>query len=183
MIKVSICVPVYGAELFMAKTARSLFAQTYSDIEYIFVNDCTKDRSIDILRETLEEFPHRKSQTHIIEHEENKGLSATRHTAVLHATGDYFFHFDDDDYLEPDAIARYVEKAEETQADMVMADYNFIYLDHSTPHYDEVPADKTEYIRRLLTLLRHTARGSRAGNLSYLKARLSCRDTIPVCPP
>lgn len=151
MIKVSICVPVYGAELFMAKTARSLFAQTYSDIEYIFVNDCTKDRSIDILRETLEEFPHRKSQTHIIEHEKNKGLSATRHTAVLHATGDYFFHFDDDDYLEPDAIARYVEKAEETQADMVMADYNFIYLDHSTPHYDEVPADKTEYIRRLLT--------------------------------
>lgn len=150
MIKVSICVPVYGAEPFMAKCARSLFAQTYDNIEYIFVNDCTKDRSIDILQETLEEFPARKAAVKIIEHEHNKGLSATRHTAVLHATGDYFFHFDDDDYLESDAIERYVRKAEETDADMVMADYNYVYGDQVMPHYDVVPANKSDYVRSLL---------------------------------
>ena len=151
MIKVSICVPVYGAEPFMAKCARSLLAQTYDNIEYIFVNDCTRDRSIDILREVLEEFPNRKTAVRIIDHDHNQRLSATRHTAVLQATGDYIFHFDDDDTLEPDAIERYVLKAEETGADMVTADINYVYGDQVNPHFDVVPDDKHDYVCRLLT--------------------------------
>ena len=55
-IKVSICVPVYGAEKFIEKCARSLFEQDYPDIEYVFVNDCTPDRSIEMIRQVLAEF-------------------------------------------------------------------------------------------------------------------------------
>ena len=150
-IKVSICVPIYGAEKYIAATARSLFAQSYDNIEYIFVNDCTKDRSIEILKDVVNEYPHRQSQTRIIDNPHNSGLSATRHNAVLQATGDYIFHFDDDDILLPDAIALYAQKAEETDADMVMADHNYVYLDHTTPHCDVVPQDKKEYVKRLLT--------------------------------
>jgi len=150
-LKVSICVPVYGAEKFMEKCARSLFEQTYDHIEYVFVNDCTPDRSIEIIRQVLVDYPQRQSAVKIVEHEHNCGLSASRHTAVLHATGDYFLHFDDDDYMEPDAISRYVACAVETGADMVMADHNFVYQDRVVPYYDVVPADKTDYVRRLLT--------------------------------
>lgn len=150
-IKVSVCVPVYGAEKFMEKCARSLFEQTYDHIEYVFVNDCTPDRSIEIIRQVLVDYPQRQSAVKIVEHEHNRGLSASRHTAVLHATGDYFLHFDDDDYMEPDAISRYVACAVETGADMVMADHNFVYQDRVVPYYDVVPADKTDYVRRLLT--------------------------------
>lgn len=150
-LKVSICVPVYGAEKFMEKCARSLFEQTYDHIEYVFVNDCTPDRSIEIIRQVLVDYPQRQSAVKIVEHEHNRGLSASRHTAVLHATGDYFLHFDDDDYMEPDAISRYVACAVETGADMVMADHNFVYQDRVVPYYDVVPADKTDYVRRLLT--------------------------------
>ena len=150
-LKVSICVPVYGAEKFMEKCARSLFEQTYDYIEYVFVNDCTPDRSIEIIRQVLVDYPQRQSAVKIVEHEHNRGLSASRHTAVLHATGDYFLHFDDDDYMEPDAISRYVACAVETGADMVMADHNFVYQDRVVPYYDVVPADKTDYVRRLLT--------------------------------
>ncbi|MDD7095845.1 MAG: glycosyltransferase, partial [Bacteroidales bacterium] len=49
MIKVSILVPVYGVEKYIEKCAVSLFEQSYEDIEYIFVNDCTPDRSIEVL--------------------------------------------------------------------------------------------------------------------------------------
>ncbi|MDY5260246.1 MAG: glycosyltransferase, partial [Sodaliphilus sp.] len=49
MMKVSILVPVYGVEKYIEKCAVSLFEQSYEDIEYIFVNDCTPDRSIEVL--------------------------------------------------------------------------------------------------------------------------------------
>ena len=135
----------------MEKCARSLFEQTYEHIEYVFVNDCTPDRSIDIIREVVEDYPLRKSAVKIVDHEHNKGLAGSRHTGVLNATGDYIFHFDDDDYLEQDAISRYVACAQETGADMVMADYLFVFRDKAIRHYDTVPEDKKEYVRRLLT--------------------------------
>ena len=47
---VSVIIPVYGVEAYIEKCARSLFEQTLEDIEYIFVNDCTKDKSIEILQ-------------------------------------------------------------------------------------------------------------------------------------
>ncbi len=53
MPKVSVVIPVYGVEKYIERCARSLFEQTLDDIEYIFVNDCTKDRSIDILNEVI----------------------------------------------------------------------------------------------------------------------------------
>lgn len=135
----------------MEKCARSLFEQTYEHIEYVFVNDCTPDRSIDIIREVMEDYPQRKASVRIVEHEHNKGLSASRHTGVLNATGDYIFHFDDDDYLELDAISQYVACAQKTGADMVMADYIWVFQDKAIRHYDTVPEDKKEYVRRLLT--------------------------------
>ena len=60
--KVSILVPIYGVEKYIERCARSLFEQTYHNIEYVFVNDCTKDNSIDILLAVLAQYPNRKGQ-------------------------------------------------------------------------------------------------------------------------
>ena len=57
MPKVSIIVPIYNVEKYIARCARSLFEQTLDDIEYIFVNDCTPDNSIEILKSILDEYP------------------------------------------------------------------------------------------------------------------------------
>ena len=66
-IKVSICIPVYGVEKYIEKCARALFEQTMRDgLEFVFVNDCTPDKSIEILEQVLSEYPHRKAQTKII---------------------------------------------------------------------------------------------------------------------
>ena len=68
---VSIVIPVYGVEKFIDQCARSLFEQTYDNIQYIFVNDCTKDNSVISLKEIIELYPDRKSQVLIIEKEKN----------------------------------------------------------------------------------------------------------------
>lgn len=150
-IKVSICVPVYGGEKYIAQCARSLFEQTYENMEYVFVNDCTKDKSIEVVLQVAEDYPERKDAVKIVNHDRNRGLAASRRTGVENATGDYFLYIDEDDYLEKDAISQYVSCAIETGADIVMADHNFVMSDGVIPHYDVVPADKKEYVKMLLT--------------------------------
>lgn len=149
-LKVSICIPVYGGEKYIEQCARSLFEQTYGNIEYVFVNDCTKDQSIEVVLRVAQDYPHRQQAVRVVNHDRNRGLAASRRTGVEHATGDYYLHIDEDDYLEKDAIRQYVACAEETGADIVVADHNFVMSDGIMPHHDVVPADKKEYVKMLL---------------------------------
>ena len=88
-VKVSVCIPVYGVEKYIERCARSLFEQTMQEgIEFIFVNDCTPDKNIEILERVLAEYPHRKEQTKIIHHENNKGLVSARNTGLTYAVGE-----------------------------------------------------------------------------------------------
>lgn len=121
--KVSILVPIYGVEKYIEQCARSLFEQTYPHIEYIFVNDCTKDKSLEILKACIEHYPQRKEQITIINHETNGGLGQTRCTGINAATGDYYFIADSDDFLPADAIELLVNKAKETDADIIEGAY------------------------------------------------------------
>lgn len=59
MPKVSVIVPVYGVENYIERCARSLFEQTLGDIEYLFIDDCTPDNSIDVLKRVLKDYPLR----------------------------------------------------------------------------------------------------------------------------
>ena len=85
--KLSILVPVYGVERFIETCATSLFEQTYPDIEYVFVDDCSPDGSIELLRQIIMRYPSRHGSVSIIRHDTNSGLGAARATALAHATG------------------------------------------------------------------------------------------------
>ena len=123
-IKVSVCIPVYGVEKYIERCARSLFEQTMTEgIEFIFVNDCTKDKSIEILEKVLGEYPHRKEQVKIIHHKSNLGAATARITAIASCTGDYVIHCDSDDWVEADLYEKMYNRAVETNADMVYCDY------------------------------------------------------------
>ena len=94
MYLISILVPVYGVEDYIERCARSLFEQTYQNLEFIFVDDCTPDRSIDILETTIKDYPNRLSQLRIIRHNKRKGIAATRNTAINAANGLFICHID-----------------------------------------------------------------------------------------
>ena len=83
MPKVSVIIAVYGAEKYIEKCARSLFEQTLNDIEYIFVDDCTPDKSMDILISVLSDYPNRKNQVKIIHNETNLKQGRTRAVGIL----------------------------------------------------------------------------------------------------
>lgn len=120
---VSILVPVYGVEKYIERNARSLFEQTYPDLEYVFVNDCTPDGSIDVLKKVLADYPNRAESVVIINHEKNRGLAAARNTALDNATGEFVSIVDSDDWLEKDAIEVLVRKQLETNADIVSGNF------------------------------------------------------------
>lgn len=123
MIDVSILIPVYGVEDYIEKCARSLFEQTFENVEYVFVNDCTKDRSIEILKKVLCDYPGRRERVRIINHEINKGISCVRNTLLNHAKGEYIYFVDSDDWIEKDAIRYMYKKAKTEDIDVLICDF------------------------------------------------------------
>ena len=119
--KVSVIIPVYGVQNFIERCASSLFNQTMKEVEYIFVNDATPDKSIEILKKVILQYPERK--VIVIDHSENKGLPAARNTGLKLATGKYIFHCDSDDYVEPDMLEQLYDRAVEKDADIVWCDW------------------------------------------------------------
>ena len=99
--KVSVIVPIYKVERFIVKCADSLFSQTMDDVEFIFVDDASPDSSMRLLEECIRRHPEREGQIRILTHPENKGLPAARNTGLAVATGEYVFHCDSDDFVEP----------------------------------------------------------------------------------
>ena len=147
---VTILVPVYGVEKYIAECAESLFSQTYSDVEYVFCDDCTPDRSIEVLREVMERYPERKEHVRIIHNDNNKGIGCTRMILVSQVMTDAFFFVDSDDVLPPNAVNALVNKMKETDTDIVDGAYA-IYVDEKagkviTPPHDE----PSKYLDKIL---------------------------------
>ena len=123
MCKVSVIVPVYKVAKFIERCARSLFEQTLQDIEFIFVDDATPDASISIIQTVLAEYPNRMKQVKLITHECNKGLPAARNTGLKTALGEYVFHCDSDDFVEPDMLEKLYNTAKDEMVDIVWCDW------------------------------------------------------------
>ena len=121
--KVSIFIPMFNVALFIEKCATSLFEQSYKNIEYIFVNDCTPDNSIKILESVIGKYPERLSQVKIIHHDVNKGIATTRNTGILNATGEYLLQVDGDDYLDTRTVELMLNKALAEKSDLVLCNY------------------------------------------------------------
>lgn len=123
MAKVSVVILVYGVEKYIERCAVSLFEQTLDDIEYIFVNDCTQDKSIHILELVLARYHHRANQVRIINLPINYGQAKARKVGMDLASGEYIIHCDSDDWLEHNAYELLYNNAIANNSDIVFMDY------------------------------------------------------------
>lgn len=123
MPKVSVIVPVYRVENYIERCARTLFCQTLDDIEYIFIDDCSPDRSMEILKNTLSDYPNRLSQVRFIRMEKNVGTAVVRKVGIEAATGEYYIHCDSDDWIENTMYEKLYCTAVSGQYDMVLSGF------------------------------------------------------------
>ena len=123
MYKVSILVPVYGAEQYIERCSRSLFEQSYRNLEFVFVDDYSPDRSIEVLKRVIDDYPERKECVKIVRHDRNKGLAAARNTGLAHSDGDFILYVDSDDWIELDAVKLLVNKQLRRNSDLVWGQY------------------------------------------------------------
>lgn len=148
--KISILVPIYNVENYIPKCVESLFGQSYEDIEFVFVNDNTQDSSLSILCQKMSLYPKRTSQTIIVNHAENRGLSASRNTGLDYATGDYVLFVDSDDYLRLDTVELLANAVIENPSDMVIFDSKHIYKDYEKKEQTYYDGDRLKYLESLL---------------------------------
>lgn len=124
MPKISVIIPVYGVEKYIERCARSLFDQTLDDIEYIFVDDCTPDKSMEVLQAVIDEYRLRlaeeKKVVRAARMPANSGQAAVRRHGSQLATGDYIIHCDSDDWVDTGLYEKMYDEAIRSGADVVV---------------------------------------------------------------
>ncbi len=123
MIDISVIIPVYGVEKYIEQSLRSLFTQTKTKgVEFILVNDCTKDSSMQIAQRIISEYP--ELNITVINHEVNRGIAATRQTGFDNTKGEYTIQIDSDDYvMKSTMLEDLYAKAKEDDADIVCCNF------------------------------------------------------------
>lgn len=130
MRKVSVIIPIYNVGSFIERCAVSLLNQTLIDVEFIFVDDASSDNSVEKLNKILDSYPERNGNCILIRHSENRGLPSARNSGLEVASGQYIFHCDGDDWLEPSALELLYNCAVENSADFVWCDFFISYANN-----------------------------------------------------
>lgn len=146
---VSVIVPVYGVEKYIRRCAESLFSQTYKDIEFLFIDDGSPDRSVEILEEVMDRYPERKPAVTLIR-KSNEGQSYARRDGIAASRGEFLLFVDSDDWIEPRAVEKLVEAAGE-EADIVCFGFWKEYNAHSKLDLekDSSVSDPRLFVKRL----------------------------------
>ncbi|MEC3877506.1 glycosyltransferase family 2 protein [Chryseobacterium salviniae] len=114
--KVSVIVPVYNVEKYLAKCLDSLIKQTHQNIEILVVNDGSTDRSEEIIQDYVQKYPDKIKAFH----KKNGGLSDARNFGIDNAAGEYIGFVDSDDYVNSQMFEEMVTLAEKHHAEMVI---------------------------------------------------------------
>lgn len=126
--KISIISTFYNAEQYLDQSIQSVLKQTCQNIniEYILINDCSTDNSLDVAKEKIKDFEKENFSVSILTTENNLGCGGARKFGIEHATGDYFMFLDADDYyISPTFVSRAYKDITFNKADIV--EYGVLY--------------------------------------------------------
>ena len=136
MPQISVIMPAYRVEAYIARAVESLLDQSFGDFELIIIDDGSPDRTGAV----ADEFAARDARVRVI-HQENAGAPAARNRAMAQAAGNYFFFMDADDWAERDMLGDLFEFAETNGLDAAVAGF---YID---TYFDE-----TRFYRQKLSV-------------------------------
>ncbi len=136
-IQVTILMPIYKVEKYLEKALDSIFTQTYPYLDYVFVNNCSPDNSLQVLIDTIKKYGIQKDRYTIINHDKNEGIAVSRADCIANAKGDYLFFVDGDDWIEKDAVEQMVAATKSGAVDIVGCDYMKDFLSGNTTYHHE----------------------------------------------
>lgn len=140
MAEFSIIVPVYNVEKEIRKCLDSIKNQTYGDFEVLCVDDCSKDSSMDIVRE----YAQKDNRFKILTHEHNRGVSAARNTGLDNASGEYTMFVDSDDWLETNALEIIKDNFDKSKSEVIVFNIYNCYPDGKKEINDTTNFKKTQ---------------------------------------
>lgn len=129
--KISVIVPVYNIEKYIAKTVESIRDQTYKNLEIVLVDDGSYDNSGRI----LDEIAAKDSRIQVI-HKENGGVTSARIAGIKIATGDWIGFVDGDDFIEPSMYDILLKNAIEHKADISHCGYQMVFPSRVDYYYN-----------------------------------------------
>lgn len=118
---ISVIIPVFNVETYIERCVASIAAQSFRDFEVIFVDDCSPDRSMEVLYAALDRF--HIDRVKFIAHDKNMGLAVSRVDGLNASKGSYIIQVDSDDYVHPQYLEKLYEAALSQDADMVICDF------------------------------------------------------------
>lgn len=116
-IKISVIIPMYNVAKVIHRAVQSLVNQTLTGFEVIFIDDCSKDDTIKVLNGLLEN--NKNFTFKIVSHEQNRGVAAARNTGLEHASGEFIYYVDADDYIDSTTLETLYTQAISKNADIV----------------------------------------------------------------
>ena len=131
MTKISIIIPCYNAQDYICKCLNGLLQQTYKDFSVVIVDDCSKDNTIKVVEEWVE---NHSLRVNIISNQKNLGPSLSRYNGAKHCESDWVAFCDSDDWYEPTFLNRMLTKAESSQCEIVFCGYRNIINDKEDNH-------------------------------------------------
>lgn len=168
--RVSIIATSYNLEKYISKCAESLFAQTLKDMEIIFVDDCSTDRTVEVLHELLSSHPEFEGRVKFIVHEKNQGVFVSRKQGLEAASGQYVMFLDGDDWYGDEAAETMYRKAVDADAGVVacrIRHHDGKGNSSLSEQRDEVP-DKETYLRNMISMATEKAT-AQLGNKMFRK--------------
>lgn len=117
-VELSVIVPCYNTEKFIRKCVESILNQTYKNLEIILVDDCSTDKTYNILKQYAKDYVN----IQIIKNEKNSGAGYSRNSALKVANGKYISYIDSDDYIDSDYYEEMIKTVKQNKADIAVCD-------------------------------------------------------------
>ncbi len=144
--KISVIIPVYNSEKYIAQCLDSVIKQSFKNFELIVVDDCSTDKSVSIIKKFSNKF---KGKLNLIELEKHFGNPGEpRNIGVENAKGKYIYFFDSDDILRPSALEELFFYTSDEEIDLIHSEKSYVpIIKNSAGKYEdtEIINDKTEF--------------------------------------
>lgn len=135
MPKISVIMPAYNAEKYIAEAMDSILGQTFGDFEFIILNDCSKDRTEEVI------LSYTDPRIVYVKNEENMGVARTLNKGLELAKGEYIARMDADDISLPERFAKQVTYLDTNRQYAAVGSNAIIFYEDGTQHYTDVPTD------------------------------------------